>query len=122
MMKRRLQEMREGVEEFEPTKEELRVGMKRHELAREKSELTGAVKNAVSRVLEKEGFDPIEELLTLYRSGDLDDRDRAQICKELIPYLAPKMKQVDVNANVTGGFVVLLQDFTNPEKVVEVSG
>jgi hypothetical protein len=40
-------------------------------------------------------FDTVEELITIYRTGDLNDKDKIKIIMELLQYQYPKRKMVE---------------------------
>ncbi len=50
--------------------------------------------------LEKAAHDPLLELINAAKSKDLALEDRIAINKELLQYVAPKLKAVDLNANI----------------------
>lgn len=54
----------------------------------------------VLEALEKAQHDPLLELINAAKGKDLALEDRVAINKELLQYIAPKLKAVDLNANV----------------------
>ncbi len=54
----------------------------------------------VLEALEKQQHDPLLELIKAAKGTDLALEDRVAINKELLQYIAPKLKAVDINANV----------------------
>lgn len=54
----------------------------------------------VIKALEQQQHDPLLELINAAKNKDLALEDRIAINKELLQYMAPKLKAVDLNANV----------------------
>lgn len=68
--------------------------------------------------LEKSAHDPLLELINAAKNKDLALEDRIAINKELLQYVAPKLKAVDLNANIDfdgNVTVVSYKDMTKDE-------
>lgn len=125
-MRRRLEQLRAGKKVEEASKEELVASANETKKPPAPSALADPrklpqhTKNLMLQVLQAENFDPIMELIDLYRHGDLKDSERASILKDMIPYIAPKLKQTESHVSVKGEFTVLLQDFSSG-KTIDIS-
>jgi len=63
----------------------------------------GRPKGSINRVslalkdeLDNAGFNIIEKLVELYKTGDFDDKDRSRILFRLMEYTHPKLKEREV--------------------------
>ena len=123
-MKRRLAEQDAGVDPkaIESTDTELIQSLPPPSKSEgKKNYAPEAVRKSMGEILRQRSFDPLDELIRIYREGDLSDKDRAVICKDLMQFVHPKIKQLDVNHEVKGSIKVFLQDFTNAGKVIDVT-
>lgn len=59
---------------------------------------TAAGKLQIKDALEAEGIDPVKELLDLYRHGDLSDKDRKGLMENLVKYISPTLKSVEMKS------------------------
>lgn len=59
---------------------------------------TAAGKVQIKDALEAEGIDPVKELLDLYRHGDLSDKDRKGLMENLVKYISPTLKSVEMKS------------------------
>lgn len=64
----------------------------------------GRPKGSINRVnlalkeeLDNAGFNIVEKLVELYRTGDFDDKDRSRILFRLMEYTHPKLKEREVS-------------------------
>jgi hypothetical protein len=64
----------------------------------------GRPKGSINRVnlalkdeLDNAGFNIIEKLVELYKTGDFDDKDRSRILFRLMEYTHPKLKEREVS-------------------------
>jgi hypothetical protein len=89
------------------------------------------VRNTIHQICAKHNYDPFEELVKLAVgthnvsiNGEMmelplcDIEQRITIAKELAPYLAPKLKNIEVKQEMTGGFHITLKRFGADEKVI----
>jgi hypothetical protein len=79
----------------------------------------GAMTERVLDLLEELDFDPLEELVTLYRDPATDRRTKVRIACELAQFVAPKLKAVDVqNAGNPGILINVIQFQAGREKMI----
>lgn len=69
------------------------------------------IRNYVQKKLEELGIDPVEELVELYNSGNLADKERRAIMQELLKYCAPQLKAMDIRAQLKGDIKVNIVNF-----------
>ncbi|RTL14530.1 MAG: hypothetical protein EKK56_00810 [Flavobacteriaceae bacterium] len=73
----------------------------------------GRAKNTVSKIvrtynpqfkLEDLNFDPVDEMVKIFRSLDTDSYEstcvKVDICKHLLQYIAPKLRSVEYSGNI----------------------
>ena len=71
--------------------------------------------------LKRGQFDPLEELLKLYRkSPDLKDSDRMKICQDLMTFVYPKLKAMEFDTK-GGQPLVLNIDLSGTPKAAPVA-
>lgn len=83
---------------------------------------------AIRDICEKKDYKPLEELVDIVQDKDnkfkLTLDQKIGIHKELLQYIAPKLKAVDIQANVQGDIKINVVRFSDNElldsKVVEV--
>ncbi len=87
------------------------------------------LKVAIREICKTKNYDPLSELVDLVQEKGRDKltlEQKISIHKELLQYLAPKLKAVDIQANVQGDIkisVVRFSDLTNAnqeQKVINV--
>jgi hypothetical protein len=57
--------------------------------------------------LQSQNFDPILEMIAVYRDPDTQNRTKFEICKELASYMYPKRKSVEHSGDVTHSHVAM---------------
>ena len=80
-------------------------------------------RKALLAMFAERGINPIEQLLQYTESKDVPVKEKIALWKELASYTQPKLKSVDVQANVQGEFKVLTMDYSKAIKddIVDVS-
>lgn len=80
-------------------------------------------RKALLAMFAERGINPIEQLLEYTDDKDVPVKEKIALWKELASYTQPKLKSVDVQANVQGEFKVLTMDYTNVNKedIVDVT-
>jgi len=75
----------------------------------------------IERMLEEMGCNPILAMAQIAMDGANPIEIRAMMYRELAGYVAPKLKSIDVNANVKNELVVVRRVFSdeNQQKVLE---
>jgi len=93
-------------------------GGKRVGAGRPKGSL-GAMTERVLDLLEELEFDPLRELVTLYRDPKTDRRTKVRIASELAQFVAPKLKAIDVQGASSPGITINLIQRQRPDLVIE---
>ena len=52
-------------------------------------------RRSLEEILISKNVDPLKKLLDLLRKGDLDDKTKAYLWKDLLEFLYPKLKAID---------------------------
>lgn len=73
-------------------------------------------RKALLAMFAERGINPIEQLLEYTDDGNVPVKEKIALWKELASYTQPKLKSVDVQANVTGEFKVLTVDYSKIAK------
>jgi len=94
-------------------------GGKRAGAGRPKGSL-GAMTERVIDLLEELDFDPLLELVTLYRDPQTDRRTKVRIASELAQFVAPKLKAIDVQASNHPSIAVHIVQYTQPSLVIKI--
>ena len=76
----------------------------------------GEKTKAVQAKLEELGCDPIEALANISMDNSNTPELRFQANKELAQYVAPKIKAIEMDANLDGGLKVNVVQFAEEEK------
>lgn len=69
-------------------------------------------RKALLALFAEKGINPIEELMKYTDDGEVPLKEKIAIWKELANYTQPKLKSVDISANVTGEMKVVTMDFS----------
>jgi hypothetical protein len=69
-------------------------------------------RKALLALFAERGVNPIEELLQFTEDPDIKKTDKIAIWKELASFTQPKLKSVDVQANVQGEMKILTVDYS----------
>ena len=69
-------------------------------------------RKALLALFAEKGINPIEELMKFTSDDEVPLKERISIWKELASYTQPKLKSVDISANVTGEMKVVTMDFS----------
>jgi hypothetical protein len=69
-------------------------------------------RKALLALFAERGVNPIEELLQYTQDPDIKKSDKIAIWKELASFTQPKLKSVDVQANVQGEMKILTVDYS----------
>lgn len=69
-------------------------------------------RKALLALFAEKGINPIEELMNFTSDDEVPLKERISIWKELASYTQPKLKSVDISANVTGEMKVVTMDFS----------
>lgn len=73
-------------------------------------------RKALLAMFAERGINPIEQLLEYTDDGNVPVKEKIALWKELASYTQPKLKSVDVQANVTGEFKVMTVDYSKIAK------
>tara|TARA_E500000305_G_scaffold101746_1_gene95530 strand:- start:15739 stop:16260 length:522 start_codon:yes stop_codon:yes gene_type:complete len=73
-------------------------------------------RKALLAMFAERGINPIEQLLEYTDDKDVPVKEKIALWKELASYTQPKLKSVDVQANVSGEFKVLTMDYSKIAK------
>ena len=79
------------------------------------------MRGAMSEMLKKHNFDPVEELLLYAMDENTKHTDKISVCKFLVPYITPTLKSVDIQQDLKMNVSVTLQSFqgANQMKMVQ---
>lgn len=69
-------------------------------------------RKALLALFAEKGINPIEELMKFTDDSEVPLKEKIAIWKELANYTQPKLKSVDISANVTGEMKVVTMDFS----------
>ena len=94
-------------------------GGKRTGAGRPKGSL-GAMTERVIDLLEELDFDPLLELVNLYRDPETDRRTKVRIASELAQFVAPKLKAIDVQAASSPGITINLIKYQPQPRLVKI--
>lgn len=94
-------------------------GGKRTGAGRPKGSL-GVMTERVLDLLEELDFDPVLELVTLYRDPETDKRTKVRIASELAQFVAPKLKAIDVQAVSSQAITVNLLQLERPSYLIQI--
>lgn len=69
--------------------------------------------------MKEKGYDALDELIDMAKDAKRNDdlETRLDIAKTLMPYVYPKLKHVEVDAQVNHGLTVHVRQFIKPERV-----
>lgn len=69
--------------------------------------------------MKEKGYDALDELIDMAKDARRNDdlETRLEIAKTLMPYVYPKLKHVEVDAQVNHGLTVHVRQFIKPERV-----
>lgn len=94
-------------------------GGKRAGAGRPKGSL-GAMTEKVLDLLEELDFDPLRELVTIYRDPDTEKRTKVRIAIELAQFVAPKLKAVDVQQACQQGMIINILQVEQPVYEIQI--
>lgn len=57
-------------------------------------------------------FDPVDEMIGIYKGGDLSNREKIQVCQTVMEYLYPKLKAIDVQHKSDGNITIQILKFS----------
>lgn len=77
---------------------------------------TSQLRDYVLQKCRERDYDPIDELIKLARNGDISGRDRVKIHSEMVQYLVPKLRSMDVKADVNMDINVNIVRFSDEEE------
>lgn len=69
----------------------------------------------LARKLKALNFDPLEELIGIYQSGNLTPREKVQVCETVMEYQYPKLKALDIQHKQEGGVQIIIRKFSEME-------
>ena len=109
-------------EDMKQAQKELRVVEKELDVKKQFLEMMAKAptpseqRKALLAMFAERGINPIEQLLEYTDSKDVPVKEKIALWKELASYTQPKLKSVDVQANVSGEFKVLTVDYSKIAK------
>ena len=71
-------------------------------------------------LLDELDFDPLLELVTLYRDPKTDRRTKVRIASELAQFVAPKLKAIDVQEAGSPGMTINVIQFQPERRVIKI--
>lgn len=74
---------------------------------------TEALRKGIRDLCKRQGYDPIEEMIALAQDEDTPIDLKVRIHKEIAEYTVPKLRSIDINANVTTGLTVNVVKFSD---------
>ena len=109
-------------EDMKQAQKELRVVEKELDVKKQFLEMMAKAptpaeqRKALLAMFAERGINPIEQLLEYTDDKDVPVKEKIALWKELASYTQPKLKSVDVQANVSGEFKVLTMDYSKIAK------
>lgn len=74
----------------------------------------------VLNLLDELDFDPLYELVALYRDPETDKRTKVRIASELAQFVAPKLKAIDVQEATSAGITINLVQYGHEKRAIEI--
>jgi len=69
------------------------------------------IRETFYRIMEENNYNPFREMVEEAKDPETPRHERIRIHATLLPYIAPQLKSVDLEAKVEGGIKVIIQRF-----------
>ena len=69
------------------------------------------MRDRIRRILDENNLDPFVEAVNMIKDDEIKPETRARLVAELMKYVAPQLKSVDVDAKVAGSIRVVVDTF-----------
>ena len=72
------------------------------------------IRSRIMSLMNEKNFDPVKELIKIATNNNTEEKVRIDICKELLQYIAPKLKSTDIQMTADLNVTVNVVKFAAP--------